>query len=193
MNAKYWNQLSSLMNFDASHYSPVVAHLLEINGNGQRLVPLISQRSAPLSELENQQPDLLFPNARHPRAALAGLYLYFSAWDQAHQIADSIEDQDGYFWHAIVHRQEPDAWNSGYWFRKVGRHPIFASLAQEAAAIEPQFNSSEWDPYAFIAYCDKLRPGSSQSYTATVIQRAEWQLLFDYCARSANFSQGAAN
>jgi hypothetical protein len=181
------------MDFNTSDYGSVIARLLETNDGGSRLVPLVCERTAPVSELLNAQPAKLFPVARHPRAALAGLYLYFSCWDQAHELADSIEDPDGYFWHAIVHRQEPDAWNSGYWFRKVGLHPIFPSLAREAATIEPKLNWSEWDPFTFINYCEQARGNSTDEQTARKIQRAEWQLLFDHCARPASASNGAAN
>lgn len=179
------------MTFEASHYGPVVAHLLQTVDSGQCLMPLVSERRPLIPELANASPDILFLNARHPRAALAGLYLCFSCWDQAHTLADSIEDPDGYFWHAIVHRQEPDAWNSGYWFRKVGHHPIFPSLAREASAIEPRFSSSEWDPYAFVKFCEDAR-GAASEKTAQEIQRAEWQLLFNHCAR-AQVVKGAAH
>ena len=57
-----------------------------------------------------------FPRARVPEAALSGLYLYFSCWDEAHVIAQDLSSAEGSFWHGIVHRQEPDAENASYWF-----------------------------------------------------------------------------
>ena len=93
-------------------------------------------------------------------------------------------------WHAILHRQEPDSGNSAYWFRKAGDHPIFSKLSQAAAKIleripDAEFRTGRWDPFAFIAFCDRAReqPGSAQDQAAMEIQRAEWQILFDYCAR----------
>ena len=62
-----------------------------------------------------------------PEPARAGLYLLPGFWDDAHEIAQSIETVDGSYWHAIVHRQEPDPDNAAYWFQRVGQHPIFPS------------------------------------------------------------------
>ena len=115
----------------------------------------------------------------------AGLYLYCSCWDEAHTTADAVEDPDGSFWHAIVHRQEPDPGNSAYWFRKTGAHPIFPKLAEEASASGYQTNRT-WDPFRFIEFCDAAPNGSAREQLAMKVQRAEWQLLFDHCARPGN-------
>lgn len=129
----------------------------------------------------------LFPEALSPDAALAGLYLYFSRWDEAHEAADGVQNTDGFYWHAIVHRQEPDAWNSGYWFRQTGRHAVFSRLCQEAAASGYDAGR-EWNPFAFIESCEsaRKRPHSDEETLAMRVQLIEWQLLFDHCARGRN-------
>jgi len=126
----------------------------------------------------------LFPRARAPEAALAGLYLYFDCWTEAHQTAQEIATPEGSYWHAIVHRQEPDAWNSGYWFRQAGRHSIFSALRDAAAGIGIAAGT-RWNPQAFIEICERARAnrGSDLERQACEVQRAEWQLLFDFCAR----------
>ncbi len=117
-------------------------------------------------------------------AARAGLYLYAGFWNEAHETAQAIDTPDGSYWHAIVHRQEPDAGNSSYWFRRVGRHATFPALAKRAAEIDPAF-SGQWDPDAFIDYCEKaVRQGGDLEQRAIVIQQAEWELLFHHCLNS---------
>ncbi|MCP5109275.1 MAG: hypothetical protein GY953_00410 [bacterium] len=122
---------------------------------------------------------------------MSGLWLYFSCLEESHRISQSIPDSTGSFWHGIMHRQEPDAGNSGYWFRRVGLHPVFEPLRREAETIagrRPDVGfriGDRWDPFEFIDFCEQSRrkPGSSEEKLALEIQRAEWQLLFDYCAR----------
>jgi hypothetical protein len=65
----------------------------------------------------------------------------------------------------------------------VGAHPVFPALREHAAAIGVDFGP-RWDPLAFIRFCEEARrePGSERERQALEIQRAEWQLLFDYCA-----------
>src|SRR5277367_5385035 len=70
-----------------------------------------------------------------PASAYAGLLLFLGDWEKAHTVAQDIETIDGRYWHAIVHRQEPDAGNASYWFGQVGSHPIFPGLRDEAAEI----------------------------------------------------------
>jgi len=43
-----------------------------------------------------------------------------------------------------------------------------------------------WDALSFIDFCEESRrkPGSDSEKAALEIQRAEWQILFDYCART---------
>jgi len=116
--------------------------------------------------------------AEAPEVARAGLYLRAGFWDEAHEIAQDIANADGSYWHAIVHRQEPDAGNASYWFRRVGAHAIFSELAKQAAEIEASL-SGAWDPYRFIDYCERAsrQPGSELERRAIAIQAVEWRLL----------------
>jgi hypothetical protein len=162
--------------FDPSAYGPDVAAILALTDNGRRLLPLVMEGNAieaGRQRLRGVSPSTLFPAARAPEAAMSGLYVYFSCFDEAHSIAQDIPTAEGSYWHAIVHRQEPDAGNSSYWFRQVGAHPIFQALPQP------------WDPFAFIEQCESARrnPGSELETRVRTLQRLEWSLLFDYCAR----------
>ena len=177
------------MRFDPDTYGPEVSAILALDGGGRRLMPLALGRCSSDEArrvLQSTTAARLFPQSRAPEAALAGLYVYFSCLDEAHRISQDIASAEGSFWHAIVHRQEPDAGNSSYWFRRVGPHPVFPALREAAAGIGVDFGS-RWDPFAFIDLCERTRarPGSGDEQRTLEVQRAEWQLLFDFCAAAA--------
>jgi hypothetical protein len=162
--------------FDPHAYGDEVANILALDGDGERLMPLVHADCG-----ENRARDLV-KAARVPPLLRAGLYLYFDCWEDAHAVAQDINTAEGSYWHAIVHRQEPDAANAGYWFRQVGAHAIFPALQACAAEIGVA-TAVRWDPIAFIDYCGRAKPGSPEERKARELQRAEWQLLFDWCAR----------
>jgi hypothetical protein len=185
------------MKFDPQAYGPDVAAILALDGHGERLMPLASGRCSSgeaLRKLQTTAAADLFPHGRAPEAALSGLYLYFSCFDQSHRISQSIDSAEGAFWHGILHRQEPDPDNARYWFRRVPSHPIFAELARAAAEIETRFPNTKlspdgpWDPIQFVGVCERAgRAPCSPLYQAALeMQRAEWQSLFDYCASAGS-------
>jgi hypothetical protein len=184
------------LRFDPNAYGDEIAAILALDQNGNRLIPLVSSECSSeqaRARLKNRTSSELFPSAAAPDAALSGLWLYFSCFEESHQAAQDLDSSEGSFWHGILHRQEPDSANAAYWFRRVVRHPVFAALHSAAAGIvrrNPQIEfrlGAEWDPFAFIAFAERAReqPGSASERAALEIQRAEWQLLFDYCARPA--------
>ena len=133
----------------------------------------------------------LFPHSFAPDAALGGLWLYFSCFDESHAVCQAIPTAEGSYWHAILHRQEPDAGNAEYWFRRLGRHAILPALAEAARDIlsreQSGFRCGEaWDPFAFVDFCEAARAMAETApahRAALEVQRAEWQLLFHHCAR----------
>jgi hypothetical protein len=182
------------MRFVSTDYGQEVAQILAIDGEGHRLMPLVAgacSSDQALAAIKKQRAAALFSGARSPEAAMAGLWLYFSCFEEAHQIAQRLSSSEGSLWHAILHRLEPDSGNSAYWFRRAGQHAIFPLLVREAADIIARYPNAEfrpsvcWDPFGFILFCERAReqPGSESLAAALEIQRAEWQLLFDYCAR----------
>jgi hypothetical protein len=182
------------LSFDPKAYGSQVAQILGLGQDGKRLIPLVSgvcsSEEARLL-LKKQSASALFPKAAAPESALGGLWLYFSCFDECHEIVQDVHSSEGSFWHAILHRQEPDSGNAAYWFRRVGNHPIYKDLTGAADEIvarypEAEFRSGgKWDPFSFVMFCERARqqPGSPSEQAALEIQRAEWQLLFDYCAR----------
>jgi hypothetical protein len=174
--------------FDPTAYGPEVARILDLDGGGfrpMRLAPTQPTSTAALAELKKWKAGDLFSNSRVPDGAMAGLYTYFSAFDAAHGIAQDLETVDGSFWHGILHRQEPDAFNASYWFRRVRSHAVFAPLNREAAKLG-YATGRDWDALQFIEFCEaaRRRPGSAEEELAMRVQLVEWQLLFNYCAEA---------
>jgi hypothetical protein len=182
------------MMFEPNDYGDRVHAILALDGAGTKLMPLAGVECTAeeaRSVAKGLSPAELFPNARAPECAMAGLYTYLGCFDEAHQLAQDVNTPDGAFWHAILHRREPDAGNSAYWFHRVGRHPIFPALHEAVADLEKKTHkqhltpASEWDPFAFIDFVEMARrkAGSEQEQFAQQVQLIEWQLLFDHCAR----------
>lgn len=129
-------------------------------------------------------------------AVLAGLWLLHGDAETSHRHSQSIEDQGrhrcGNYWHAIMHRQEPDYGNSKYWFRRVGQHPMFPELARRADELIVADGSQSarrwreklgtpkfWNACAFVDWCESaLREGEgTQISLLRRIQFVEMQLL----------------
>jgi hypothetical protein len=135
-------------------------------------------------------------SVRDPRAAAAcraGLWLRFDFFEEAHAISQDLPTTEGSYWHAILHRREPDPGNAKYWFRRVGRHPVFELLREAAARLAPErvesadalLDRTPWDPYAFVDLCENARAKGPSSLLelCLAVQWCEWDLLFEHCWR----------
>ncbi|MCA8996270.1 MAG: hypothetical protein KDA80_04775 [Planctomycetaceae bacterium] len=128
----------------------------------------------------------------------AGLLQVHDRLDESHSLSQSIEGKgrhrNGDYWHAIMHRREPDYGNSKYWFRRVGQHPVFLELAQLATLACENFDEAfvgewpsrlitrtGWDPFAFVDLCQQAErtDGSILGELARQIQWIEMLLLID--------------
>ena len=56
-------------------------------------------------------------------------------WTKAHETAQEIDDADGAWIHAYLHRKEGDAGNAAYWYRRAGKPVASGSLEAEWTAI----------------------------------------------------------
>lgn len=121
-------------------------------------------------------------NFEMARACLAGFWLRFDYLDESHRISQELHGPEGSFWHAIMHRREGDFGNSKYWWRRVGVHPVFEPLGEEAGRLGV-FPSTEWDPYRFVDMVEAAGPEETE--VLQQLQDREWTLLFNHCRRRA--------
>jgi len=52
-------------------------------------------------------------------------------WNRAHEVAQDVEDADGAWVHAYLHRKEGDAGNAAYWYRRAAKPIERGSLEAE--------------------------------------------------------------
>src|SRR5262245_46803440 len=52
-------------------------------------------------------------------------------WDEAHRVAQDIDDETGAWVHAYLHRKEGDLGNAAYWYRHAKRPVASGSLDEE--------------------------------------------------------------
>ena len=131
---------------------------------------------------------------RTARLALAaGLLQAFDHWEASHHAAQAAEDlgdrELSAHWHAIAHRREPDIGNAAYWYRRVGRSPIFPELTRALGNLldsEPDPApswvarlASSWDPFAFLEVCNDAshHADSPDARFARRLQRLEFDHL----------------
>ncbi len=182
------------MEFDLAAYGPAVAGVLR-DARPNPLGPGTPTASLRPTLATLSPEAIVAPHAVRDRqmaeCCLAGLWLAHDFLDESHEISQQIETPSGSYWHGVMHRREPDYGNSKYWFRRVGRHPIFALLAAAAhdaagdAAI-PQAGRAlvakpEWDPFGFVDLCQQALDDKSLQAWCVQVQQREWELLFDFC------------
>ena len=56
-------------------------------------------------------------------------------WDEAHRVAQDIDDAAGAWVHAYLHRKEGDLANASYWYRRAARARPTKPLDQEWVEI----------------------------------------------------------
>lgn len=184
---------------DLQAYGPAVAALLEdapLNELGPGAA--VARRRSALATLTPEQ--IVAPHALENRdmalACISALWLRHDFLDESHRISQDLENPTGSFWHGIMHRREPDFHNSKYWFRRVGRHPIFEALNAAAGELAAETEAgpaaeflrqqTSWDAIKFVDLCELALDDAPPIHTLCMnIQRREWELLFEYCHRQA--------
>jgi len=170
--------------FDATAYGPAVAEILSpprlaVLGPG---IPNAERRNQLLAFDIETAFGVRLRDRSAATACLSGLWLYHDFLDESHSISQDLATPEGSFWHAILHRREPDPSNSKYWWRRVGQHPVLDQLRERAPEVGCDFTT----PFAFVDFVERVRgAGSAEEEIAKQVQLIEWQLLFDWCFTSA--------
>lgn len=136
-------------------------------------------------------------DSKMAQCCISGLWLLYDFLSESHTLSQGLHTTEGNYWHALMHRREPDAWNSKYWFDRVGQHPIYPNLAtaarEECAALgmssgdfRTLATARSWNAGAFVDLCEEVRGSGHDGETlCRRIQQREWKLLFHYCWQMA--------
>lgn len=127
------------------------------------------------------------------RSLRATALLYHDHHDEAHDLVQDGVESDVSLIHAILHRREPDFWNSKYWFRRVLDHPIYRTLANRVAALAGDDVCRElahrltvagiFDPFLFVDEIERVSLGRTRSEEALFlkrVQQAEFEVLAEH-------------
>jgi hypothetical protein len=183
--------------------SPLVAKILAANPSAYQALVVRGGTPALADDLLGgiSAGDLVtVPGKTHAANAMfAGLWLWHDGLDESHRIAqkssgDRAADATLAFWHAIMHRREGDFSNSKYWYAQAGAHPVIAILANQVGSLVNHLPASKgllrisvsgWNAPALVDLVEAVEenPGDPDHQAAVELQRLEWRVLFDYCAR----------
>ena len=134
-------------------------------------------------EVETPDGPLTNPDAD---AFRAGLFLLHGDLEGGHK---HVQKHEGHanpdFMHGLMHRLQGDFDNATYWFRGVGRHPIYNELSDRAAVLG--FRALPWDPTAFTQAYRAAVEGHDPEQLPVVraIQALEFALLLKHCREEA--------
>ena len=194
--------IDSIDGAQLEHLSAPARHALKIGGDDvyATLVPTTAGSPAASDALELIKPATLTAAPAVDRlaaaAALSGLWLRHDFLDASHTISQGIDTADGSLWHAILHRREGDFSNAKYWYRKVGEHPTYRSIAAKVDTLTQtmpvdkqlfRLTANGWTPNAFVDLVETIQgtPNDARRGVAVAIQRIEWQATFEHCVRAA--------
>ena len=143
------------------------------------------------------------PSSSDTVALRAGLLLLNDFFDESHSHSQSMEgQQNADYWHAILHRREPDYGNAKYWFRHVGRHAIFGELVQSVSSMfsratgtlagnlerwQPRLiTANGWEPFVFVDLCEAAESDPELRTWCEEVQFVEMMLLLAVTYRAAS-------
>jgi hypothetical protein len=114
-------------------------------------------------------------NANRVDEWISGLWLLAGDIDRSHTLSQDIQNREGSFLHAIMHRREGDFSNAKYWFNRVGKHAVLDQI-QELTAGQYRSGSDFVDLVA-----KAVRAPNNTKEDLEKIQWIEWQALLVHC------------
>lgn len=178
--------------FDFSVPTNLPADLLEMIGQA----PLPGLGSSPRCQATGQRIKRLLDDLPALRGSPteAAIWLLAGELNTSHEVSQTLETEEGAYWHGIMHRREGDFWNAKYWFRKVGAHPVLERLSSQIS-FDPQLGGMPAGginslPVRDLSNASKIagclvdsceRASASQPSWIAPLQRIcwfEWQFLF---------------
>lgn len=148
--------------------------------------------------------DLASPlrDAAAAAAAKSALFIAFDGFDEAHDLAQNTPTWLGNWCHAVLHRREPDAGNSGYWYRRVSPPTdAFERIGREAARLlagqgrkgleglaRRVAEGGRWRPLAFVQACQEhleRDAGGAEFEALLALQEIEWRVLLEEALAAA--------
>jgi hypothetical protein len=118
---------------------------------------------------------------------LAAVHLLAGELDSAHRLCQDVPTSFGSAWHAVMHRQEGDFWNSKYWWRRASGlrwtvlqpelRALLAEIPAETATLLQPF-ATEYDPANFVDLVESHGESPVLAPVLLDIQRWEWASLF---------------
>lgn len=118
-----------------------------------------------------------------PPALRSAFHLWNDSLERCHALAQDLHDADGSYLHGVMHRREPDYPNAKYWFRRVGRHPLFPDVLRAAADVEA-LRGREWDPFKMVDLCEAAAGDPSLEKSLRELQAREIALLAGHCLQA---------
>lgn len=115
----------------------------------------------------------------------SGLLLWNDALEPSHTLSQSLHSATGSYWHGIMHRREPDFGNAKYWFRKVGDHAAYRSLAEAAVLLlrdygdgysqtfKSELEVGGWDAFGFVDRCEKAVRGKEPPEVVDLLEKIQ--------------------
>jgi hypothetical protein len=191
---------STKLEMELKSLSAAAQNILEANPDAYGLLLAPQQTPAlAITLLKNVMPEQLLRgpvrSAAAASAMLAGLWLWHDGLEESHSLSQKLDDADGSYWHAIMHRREGDFSNSKYWLARCRSHPVFARIAVELPKINGVSNpvisplmKDGWNPGALVDLVERVHrsPTDPHHSLAVAIQRLEWKCLFEHCAHCAS-------